>query len=369
MDVNFYNTGGYYYSSSNSRSAADTQYYASKGRKWVMNITAAQMALVAGNVEKATVRMYNQQYYNSTFKFYAVASKKSGVTDAFTDGNYFGKTSTQSCVLYPQWSEYNFDVTTCFKYAQENWPGEAWYLWFYWTEGSSDGTALLGYNNTSYADWRKPYFTITLSGGGELATPYVWTTERTSIRVPAKAMTAATSQSCTASASSTYSSSYPAWRCYDYSTTTAAWASSASASGPWVKLNMNKKLYDITVRIYNRSDRDDNIRGPIAGYIEASNDDSTWVDIGEFSGRNGSTKGHVTEHVCNNSTVAYKYVRVRVTNWYPSSNKTYCAIGELSINGYEHPSTGHWAKATPYRVDDSGTFVKFTNSYVMESVE
>ena len=368
MDINFYNTGGAYYSSSNSRVDSQSHYYASKNRKWIMNITAAQMALIpAGStIEKVTVRMYNQSNWNSTFSFYAVASKESSVGTAFNEGNYFGKTATQSCVLHPTWSEYFFDVTSCFQYAQANWPGQAWNLWFYWTAGSSEGTPLVGYNNTSYAAWRCPYFTVTLKGGAETATPYVWTTTRSSIKQPVAAMTGATSQNCTASASSTYSSEYPAWRCFDYAGKTKAWASSSSATGPWVKLKMQYPLYDITVNIINRNDRSDNIRGPISGYIEASNDDSTWIDIGSFSGRNGSTQNHSTVHQCDNSTTAYKYVRVRMTDWYPSGNHTYCAIGEIYISGYRHPTTGHWQPATAYRANDSGTFVQ-VSTYVMES--
>lgn len=188
-------------------------------------------------------------------------------------------------------------------------------------------------------------------GSWKDASSYVYTSiGRTQYTYPAGAMNAATSQNCTASASSTYSSGYPAWRCFDNSTSTAAWASSESATGPWVKLKMPAKLYDITVTITNRADRNDNIRGPIAGYIEGSTDDSTWDIIYTFSGRNGSTKGASTTYTCTNTSKAYNYVRVRMTDWYPSgaSNNTYCAIGEIDIKGYNYPTTAVWKPAVAY---------------------
>ena len=43
MQVNFYNTGGWYYNSSwNTSVDAADHYYASKGRAWKMKITAVQ---------------------------------------------------------------------------------------------------------------------------------------------------------------------------------------------------------------------------------------------------------------------------------------------------------------------------------------
>lgn len=368
MDINFYNTGGAYYSADNSRVVAEQHYYASKNRKWIMNITAAQMALIpsGSEIEQVTVRMYNQSNWNSTFSFYAVASKETSVGTAFVEGNYFGKTATQSCVLHPTWSEYFFDVTSCFQYAQTNWPRQAWNLWFYWTAGSSEGTPLIGYNNTTYANWRCPYFTITTKGGPTAATAYVWSTTRHEVEYPAAAMTSTSSQSCVASASSTYSSSYPVWRCFDNSTSSAAWASSASATGPWVKLKCPNKIYSVTVDIINRGDRSDNIRGPIDGVIEGSNDDSTWTEIGSFSGRDGATMKAQTTHTCTNHTVGYQYIRVRMTDWYPSGSHTYCAIGEINIRGYDMSTNGGWVQATPYLANSSGVYTAVSGTYIME---
>lgn len=196
--------------------------------------------------------------------------------------------------------------------------------------------------------------TITYETGNRRTTQmYVWTTTRTSLGFPTEAMTSNNSQSCIASASSTYSSSYPIWRAFDKNTTTVPWASSNSEKNAWIQLQMPRILYDITVKITNRNDRADNIRGPIAGTILGSNDGLNFTQIGSFSGRDGSTRAASSTVVCNNSTTGYSYVKIAMSDWYPSGKHTYCAIGELEISGYNNPSTGGWTEATPYVYDGS----------------
>ena len=117
---------------------------------------------------------------------------------------------------------------------------------------------------------------------------------------------------------------------------------------------MPSALYDMTVTITNRGDRSDNIRGPIAGYIEGSNDDSNWDIIYTFSNRDGSTKAAATTYNCTNSSIGYSYVRVRMTDWYPSGNHTYCSIGEIGISGYDIPASGGYIPAEyKIRVNDN----------------
>lgn len=191
------------------------------------------------------------------------------------------------------------------------------------------------------------------TGNRKRANTYVWTTTRHLLSYPANAMTSNSSQSCVASASSTYSSSYPIWRAFDKNTTTVPWASSSSETNAWIQLQMPRILYDITIKITNRNDRADNIRGPIAGTILGSNDGLNFTQIGSFSGRDGSTRAASSTVVCNNSTTGYSYVKIAISDWYPSGNNTYCAIGELEISGYNNPSTGGWTEATPYVYDGS----------------
>ena len=126
---------------------------------------------------------------------------------------------------------------------------------------------------------------------------------------------------------------------------------------------MPSALYDITITITNRNDRADNIRGPIAGTILGSNDGSNFTQIGSFSGRDGSTRAASSTITCNNPTIGYSYVKVQMSDWYPSGNNTYCAIGELEISGYTNPSTGGWTEAIPY-VYNGSSWVQVSSSYV-----
>lgn len=191
--------------------------------------------------------------------------------------------------------------------------------------------------------------TITYGSGNQRTSQaYVWTTARSLLNYPENAMTSNTSQSCIATASSVYSSSYPIWRAFDKSTTTVPWASSRNETNAWIQLQMPSALYDIAITITNRNDRADNIRGPIAGIILGSNDGSNFTQIGSFSDRDGSTRAASSTITCYNSTVGYSYVKVQMSDWYPSGSHTYCAIGELGISGYTNPSTGGWVKVTPY---------------------
>lgn len=349
MQVNFYNTGGWYYNSSwDTSTDAANHYYASKGRAWKMKITAVQMAQIVAEVKSATVRMYNQQTYNSTFTFYAVASKSEDVDTAFTDGNFFGKTADQSIVLYPEGSEFNLDVTSCFQYAQEKWPAQTWYLWFYWTAGSSSGTALVGYNNDSHDASYCPYFTVEC-GNADALTPYVFTTDRREYTYPEAAMTSSNTQGCVVTYDSRYSSSYPEWRAFDKSVESVPWASGASSSATehWIQLEMPQALYDITVTIQNRNDRSDATNGAIAGTIYGSNDSGTTLTLLKtYEGRDGATAGYENSYELNNGT-AYSAIRVQATSWNQAGGR-YLAIGEIEITGYDCPATGGWRESVAY---------------------
>ena len=185
---------------------------------------------------------------------------------------------------------------------------------------------------------------------GNRRTPqaYIWTTSRSSLSYPISAMTSNSSQDCIATASSVYSSSYPIWRAFDKSITTVPWASSNSETNAWIQLQIPEILYDITIKITNRNDRANNIRGPIAGTILGSNDGLNFTQIGSFSDRDGSTRAASSTIACDNSTIGYSYIKIAMSDWYPSGNHTYCAIGEIEITGYNRPSTGGWAEATSY---------------------
>lgn len=362
LTTSFYNTFGRYYSTSGTTGQADSAYYAAKNRRWRMDITAEQMATIVSEVGSASVRVYNRNYYNSEFTFYCVASKQSSWSSVLTEGNYFGQTETQSITPYPTWTEFNLDCSTCFQYAQENWPNEAWYLWVIWTKGGGD-VAFIGYDNDTYADYRCPYFTITYATDFSSVTPYVFTTKATTISYPSAAMTAASSQNCIASASSQYSDSYAAWRAFDKSTSTNTWASARGVSEAWLMLQFPQKLYSISVIISNRADHSTLVNGPVSGTIQGSNDGSTFTDIGTFSGRDGATKGASSTITCSNETEGYTYVRIYTTNWdrtTASSSQTECCIGECAISGRDIPTAGGWKKCIPYVYEGAGSWVELT---------
>lgn len=194
---------------------------------------------------------------------------------------------------------------------------------------------------------------------------YVYTNIRSLKTYPAAGMTKdSNSQSCTVSASSTYSSSFPAYLAFDYNDSTC-WASSKTATGPYVIIQMPYALYDCTVTIKNRTHASYNIGGFISGRIDGSNDGTNFTTLTTFSGRNGATSGYQNSYTLNNSTTAYKYIKVKADTW-DKTEGTYACIGEMRVTGYTVPSTGAWQEATVY-VYNNGAWVAaapsvYTNS-------
>lgn len=193
-------------------------------------------------------------------------------------------------------------------------------------------------------------FTITVNYNTTCT--YVWAKgENTASKTyPETAMTAANSQNCVASSCETYSSSYAAWRAFDKSTTTNAWATARGLSNAWIQLQMPQPLYNIVVTLTNREDHDTLSNGPITGIIEGSNDGAVYTQIGTITSRDGKTKGGTSTHVCNNGATGYQYVKMTFTDWDKTSDtsKTECCLGDCSITGKLIPSAGGWVKATPY---------------------
>lgn len=174
---------------------------------------------------------------------------------------------------------------------------------------------------------------------------YVWkTTNPTTYYYPETAMTSNNSANCTASCSSTYSSSFPAWRAFDKLVDDNCWASTAADTERWIQLVMPRRLYNIKVRIANPT----GTNGPVAGIIYGSNDGgSTLTQIGSFSGRSATASYHNTI-ACNNSTTAYNTVRIKTTTA-GAINLNNLAIGEILISGTDVGSSGagSWVEANP----------------------
>ncbi len=145
---------------------------------------------------------------------------------------------------------------------------------------------------------------------------------------PYGSMSSNSSQSCMASASSAYSSNYPAWRAFD-NNLESAWASQSSDASPWIQLEMDVALKNIVVRIYARKSAP--VNHPTAGTILGSSDGSAWTAIGGFSGwKEAPSNGLLGEVACSNAA-PYRYVRVRVTG--RADEDSYVAIGNIKIIG------------------------------------
>lgn len=179
---------------------------------------------------------------------------------------------------------------------------------------------------------------IANGGSGTLSIGFNWAAfgnlaaEGTPITVtrPQGAMTSNSSLSCEASASSTYSSSYPAWRAFDASAATS-WASSASESAPWIQLKMDVALTNIQVSVYSRSQNASaGNHNPTAGTVQGSNDGSTWTQIGTYSGWTAKNDGTLLGTIACGNATAYKYVRLNITS---RAGSEYAAIGYISIRG------------------------------------
>lgn len=184
--------------------------------------------------------------------------------------------------------------------------------------------------------------------------------QRIEYSFPAKAMTSNSSQGCTASSSSTYSTNFPAWRAFDLSETSRCWASANPSKGPYLQLTFPVPLYDITVTIVNRGDHNTVINGPIDGDIygwntiegesyappptegEYKKDDYN-IRQG-YTGRDGETKQLSTSYFLEDTRRrCCDTIRFQIDNWVgKDTSNNYAAIGEMKIIGYSLPSDGLW---------------------------
>ena len=184
-------------------------------------------------------------------------------------------------------------------------------------------------------------------------TAYIWGVSTQTYTFPETAMTSNSSANCVASASSEYNSSYAAWKAFNKSySDTYGWAQVNSDTAPWLQLQMPIALCDISIKMVNRT-RDSDVNGPVAGYVQGSNDGSAWTTLKNYSGFDGNTSGGVAGTVsCGNST-AYKYVRVYFTQGVISGYYGGC-VGEMYITGSKTASSGGWIEAVPYVYTENG---------------
>ena len=94
---------------------------------------------------------------------------------------------------------------------------------------------------------------------------------------------------------------------------------------------MDVALANIQVSVYSRSQNASaGNHNPTAGTVQGSNDGSSWVQIGTYSGWSEKNDGTLLGTIeCGNDT-AYRYVRLNVTS---RAGSEYVAIGYISIRG------------------------------------
>lgn len=223
---------------------------------------------------------------------------------------------------------------------QWTWTTNSHYLYWF---NNSGGTVTVTYTESSNGKY--PTVGMIQNSEGKWASGkyYVWkTSDPTTYYYPETAMTSDNSSDCIASCSSTYNTSFPAWRCFDKIQDNNCWASTAADTERWIQLVIPRKLYNIKVRITNPN----GTNGPITGVIYGSNNGgSSLTQIGSFTNRD-ATANYTNTIICNNSGTAYDTVRIKTTTA-GAINLNNLAIGEILIMGTDIGTNGSWVEAEP----------------------
>ena len=205
---------------------------------------------------------------------------------------------------------------------------------------SESDSYYLGRCNVAIQSVSTTGFTARLANGGSAAVVFGFNwaafgtlaSEYTPVIVtrPQGAMTSNSSLSCEASASTEFSSGYPAWCAFDASPATS-WACVSSESAPWIQLKMDVALKNIQVSVYSRSQNPaSGNHNPTAGTVQGSNDGSNWTQIGSYSGWSEKNDGTLLGTISCGNTTAYKYVRLNISS---RAGSEYATIGYISIRG------------------------------------
>ena len=205
---------------------------------------------------------------------------------------------------------------------------------------SESDSYYLGRCNVAIQSVSTTGFTARLANGGSAAVVFGFNwaafgtlaSEYTPVIVtrPQGAMTSNSSLSCEASASTEFSSGYPAWCAFDASPATS-WACVSSESAPWIQLKMDVALKNIQVSVYSRSQNPaSGNHNPTAGTVQGSNDGSSWTQIGSYSGWSEKNDGTLLGTISCGNTTAYKYVRLNISS---RAGSEYATIGYISIRG------------------------------------
>jgi hypothetical protein len=181
--------------------------------------------------------------------------------------------------------------------------------------------------------------------------------DRPLVKYPEVAMTAATTAGYTASASSYYNiNNYPPYEAFNgvYGTELDMWISSNyvylsdgtadtancatfnGVYGEYLSLSMPKKIKLEKIRVHSRNNPGSS-QSPENGRIYGSNDNSTWTQIGTYTGLNMLHNDYRTIIV--NASEYYKDYTFQIEKMKQFGTATYTCIAELEYHGTEEGDT------------------------------
>lgn len=222
--------------------------------------------------------------------------------------------------------------------------------YLYWFNNNS-GTITVTYAESTNSD-ENTMSGIGANGEGKWVAGkyYVWkTTNPTTYIYPEAAMTAYSSQNCTASASSEVNTNDRAWKAFDKTIGGYPWSSKGSSvdAEPWLQIIYPKKLFNIKLYMWNRA-YDTLAIGPISGSIYGSEDGgTTFTKIKDYSGLNPAAQAKNIIN-CGNTTIAYNAIKITFPTHGTTSSSTCVSLGEVYIEGTDiSSSNGAWVEANP----------------------
>lgn len=175
----------------------------------------------------------------------------------------------------------------------------------------------------------KSSLTDRISGGVDVDSKAIITPGE-GVEVPAAAMTSYSGSNCTVSASSEYHGGYRTWMAFDFETDTS-WACKPYESAPWIQIETEIPLANVSVYVYGRSSP--YVHNPTAGRVLASNDGSNWTQIGSFSGWSTKARAALLGIIECEADAAYTHFRLCIDAH--GGNEGYAAIGYMYLTGNE----------------------------------
>jgi len=176
------------------------------------------------------------------------------------------------------------------------------------------------------------------------------------IKYPRVKMTAATTSGYTASASSEYSATFPAYNSFDgVIDNNTVWISASGTydgsgiatssdsfngvNGSYITIELPTNIKLNYAYIYGRDSTNANPRRPKTGILYGSTDNSSWTEIGNFSITSLPSIAFGPEIIPHTSGY-YKYFRIQVTSMFLTGVNDACCISELELYGYPENDLG-----------------------------